>query len=75
MTKPHMKFYTSELLGYIVQTSSGVVLIDDDELYLDGADGAIFESKPLAQSVAHRVKKQWNLSWARTKSAMRVKRG
>lgn len=77
-----MKFYTSELLGFIVKTDQGIVHItqfndDDDELYLGeyGCDVAVFESKSLATSIARRIKREWQISWAKVKPAMKVKKG
>ena len=78
MAKTYMKFYTSELLGYGVETNLGVILVDDEnEIYLSGYQTGIgiFESKALAQSVARRVKSAWDVAWVRVKPAMKVKRG
>lgn len=78
MAKTYMKFYTSEVVGYSVETNLGVVLVDDEnEMYLSGYQTSVgvFESKVLAQSVARRVKSAWDVAWVRIKPAMKVKGG
>lgn len=82
MGRQCMKFYVSELLGFIVKTDQGIVHIasfdnEDDEVYLSewGCDVAVFEDKALATSIARRLKREGEASWTKIKPAMKVKKG